>query len=59
MLLKKEAKITVMNCSNANTVRGRLNIPKKILDSMKITKEDNEVIIEYDEKKKRIIISKK
>ena len=48
-----------MNCSNANTVRGRLNIPKKILDSMEITKEDNEVIIEYDEKKKRIIISKK
>lgn len=58
MLLKK-AKVTVMNCSNANTVRGRLNIPKKILDSMEITKEDNEVIIKYDENKKRIIISKK
>jgi len=58
-VLLKEVKVTVMNCSNANTVRGRLNIPKKILDSMKITKEDNEVIIEYDEKRKHIIISKK
>lgn len=58
-MLLKEVKVTVMNCSNANTVRGRLNIPKKILDSMKITKEDNEVIIEYDEKRKHIIISKK
>lgn len=39
-------------------IRGSLNIPKKILNELGITKEDKEVILSYNPEAKEITIKK-
>ena len=54
-------KIAITPCygnASKNVTRGKLNIPKKILNDLGITEKSNEVILKYDEKKKEITIKK-
>lgn len=57
---------TVMNVAitpcygdaNKDARRGKLNIPKKVLDDLGITEDNNKVIFKYNEKRKEITIRK-
>lgn len=60
-MIEKLMNIAVTPCygnANKDSRRGKLNIPKKILNDLGITEENNKVILKYDEKKKEIIIRK-
>ena len=60
-MFEKVIKIAITPCygnASKNVTRGKLNIPKKILNDLGITEKSNEVILKYDEKKKEITIKK-
>lgn len=44
--------------TSKKATRGKLNIPKKVLNDMGLTEDSNEIILKYDEKKKEITIRK-
>lgn len=61
LMIEKLMNVAVTPCygnSNKDSRRGKLNIPKKVLDDIGITEENNKVILKYDEKKKEITIKK-
>lgn len=61
VMIEKLMNIAVTPCygnANKDSRRGKLNIPKKVLNDLGITEENNKVIFKYDEKKKEIIIKK-
>ena len=45
--------------SGKGSISPRLNIPKKFLDVLEITQENRSIILELDEEKKVITITKK
>ena len=61
LTVKKQLNIAITPCygnANKESRRRKLNIPKKVLDDLGITEENNKVILKYDEKKKEITIRK-
>jgi len=61
MMIEKTLNVAITKCygnAGAENTRGKLNIPKKMLKAMGITKDDRIVIIRYDEGKKELIIKK-
>ena len=60
-MIVKVINVAVTPCygnANKDSRRGKLNIPKKILNDLGITEESNKVVLKYDEKKKEIVIRK-
>ena len=60
-MIEKVMNIAITPCygnATENSRRGKLNIPKKVLDDLGITEDNNKVILKYDEKKKEITIRK-
>lgn len=60
-MIEKVINVAITKCygnANKDSRRGKLNIPKKVLDDLGITEENNKVIFKYDEKKKEITIRK-
>ena len=60
-MIEKMMNIAITPCygnANKDSRRGKLNIPKKVLDDIGLTEENNQVILKYDEKKKEITIKK-
>lgn len=60
-MLEKVINVAITPCygnADKNSRRGKLNIPKKVLDDLGITEENNKVILKYNEKKKEITIKK-
>lgn len=60
-MLEKVMNVAITPCygnANKSSRRGKLNIPKKILDDLGITEDNNQVILKYDDKKKEITIKK-
>ncbi len=60
-MIEKLMNVAITPCygnANKDSRRGKLNIPKKVLDEIGITEENNKVILKYDEKKKEITIKK-
>ena len=60
-MIEKVINVAITKCygnANKDARRGKLNIPKKVLDDLGITEENNKVIFKYDEKKKEINIKK-
>lgn len=60
-MIEKIMNVAITPCygnANKDSRRGKLNIPKKILDDLGITEDDNTIIMKYDEKKKEITIRK-
>lgn len=61
VMIEKLMNVAITPCygnANKDSRRGKLNIPKKVLDEIGITEENNKVILKYDEKKKEITIKK-
>lgn len=54
----RELKITFGKSGNGN-LNPRISVPKKFLDTLGVTQEQREVIMELDEEMKAIIIKKK
>lgn len=60
-MIEKLMNVAITPCygnANKDSRRGKLNIPKKVLNDLGITEENNKVIFRYDEKKKEMIIRK-
>lgn len=60
-MIEKNVNIAITPCygnSNANSTRGKLNIPKEIINAMNIVKGDSLVHLKYNNKKKQLIITK-
>ena len=55
---KRELKITFTKGGNGS-INPKVSVPKKFLDALEITPESREVIMELDEERKAIIITKK
>lgn len=60
-MIEKTLNVAITKCygnSHEENTRGKLNIPKKILNAMQITENDRTVNIKFDEKNKILIIKK-
>lgn len=60
-MIEKNLNIAITPCygnANAGSTRGKLNIPKEIINAMGITKGDSLVNLKYNERKKQIVITK-
>lgn len=55
---KRELKITFTTGGNGS-INPKVSVPKKFLDVLEVTPENREVIMELDEEKKAIVITKK
>lgn len=55
---KRELKIS-FNKGGSGSISPKITIPKKYLDILEITQDQREVIMELDEERKAIIITKK
>lgn len=60
-MIEKNLNVSITKCygnANKNATRGKLNIPKEIVNAMNLTKEDCKVHLKYNERKKQLIITK-
>lgn len=60
-MIEKTLNVAITKCygnSHEENTRGKLNIPKKILNAMQITENDRTVKLIYNEKKNELIIIK-
>ena len=60
-MIEKTLNVAITKCygnSHEENTRGKLNIPKKILNAMQITENDRTVKLIYNEKKNELIIKK-
>ena len=55
---KRELKIS-FGKNGSGGLNPKVSVPKKFLDALKLTPESREVIMELDEEKKAIVITKK
>lgn len=55
---KEKIKNVTFNISGSNGITPRINLPKKWVDDMGINEYDREVILKYNEEKKKITIKK-
>lgn len=56
---KEKNKKVHFNKSGTGGITPKLNLPKKWLDDMGVTEDENEVRLKYGQNKKRIVITKK
>lgn len=60
-MIEKTLNVAITKCygnSHEENTRGKLNIPKKILNAMQITENNRTVKLIYNEKKNELIIRK-
>lgn len=56
--IKEFVKNVAISDCNKNSMRGKLDIPKEILEDMGITKEEKQIKLTYHKGKKEIVIRK-